>query len=93
MSFFEWYSIGFVIVFILFAQQAYRDYRSVKKAAFDMYDTFIRRADILSTSVILITCLLGPLLLPIIAYFQFRSWQNGLAVDDEGNIDYPWSKD
>jgi len=92
MNFFEWYGIGIVILLILFAQQGYRDYRTIKKAASEVYDIFIRRADKLSTSVILLVALLGPLLLPMIAYFQFRAWQYGLAVDEDGNRDYPWSE-
>ena len=93
MNFFEWYGIGLVILLILFAQQAYRDFRSVKKTAFDLYDTFIRRGDVLSTTVILVTALLGPLLLLIIAYFQFIAWRNGLSVDENNNVEYPWRKE
>ena len=93
MNFFEWYGSGLVILLILFAQQAYRVYGTIKKAAYEVYDILIRGADKLSTSVILLVALLGPLLLPIIAYFQFRSWQNGLAVDEDDNREYPWSKE
>ena len=93
MSFLTWYGIGLVILFVLFAQQAYRDNATIKKAAGEVFDIFIRRADKLSTIVIFTVALLGPLLLPIIAYFQFRAWQNSLAVDEDGNRDYPWSKE
>ena len=93
MNFLVWYGIGLIILFVLFAQQAYMDYRSIKKAANDLYDTFIRRGGALSTGVLLVAALFGPLLLPMIAYFKFRTWQNSLAVDDEGKLDYPWRKE
>ena len=93
MNFFEWYGIGLLILLILFAQQAYRDFGTIKKATDEVYDIFVRKADKLSTTVILLVALFGPLLLLIIAYLQFRLWQNGLAVDEDGNRDYPWSKE
>lgn len=93
MNFFEWYGSGLVILLVLFAQQAYRDYGTIKKTMNELHDVFILRADKLSTSVILLVALFGPLLLLIIAYFQFRAWQDGLAVDEDGNRDYPWSKE
>lgn len=93
MNFLEWYGSGIVIILVLFSWQAYSTCATIKKAADEVYDIFIRRADGLSTSVLLIMALFGPLLLPAIGYFKFRSWQDGLTVDEDGNRDYPWSKE
>ena len=93
MIFLQWYVIGVAIVVLLFVQQAIRDNVTLKKAYDEVYDLFIRRADKLSTVILLLVALLGPLLIPAIAYFQLRSWQDSLAVDEDGNRDYPWSKE
>lgn len=92
MSFFIWYGIGFVLLFLVFAQEAYKSNPTIKQAADEVYDIFIRRADMLSTGLIFVAALLGPLLLPTIIYFQFRSWQDGLAVDEDDKREYPWTK-
>ena len=93
MNFIEWYGAGIVILLALFSWQAYDTNVTIKKAAYEVYDIFIRSADALSTSVLLIVALLGPLLILAIGYFEFRTWQNSLAVDEDGNRDYPWSKE
>jgi len=90
MNFFEWYGTGIVIILALFCWQAYTLNDTIMKAVDEVYDIFIRRADGLSTSLLLVLALLGPLLIPAIAYFKFREWQDSLAVDDDDNIDYPW---
>jgi uncharacterized BrkB/YihY/UPF0761 family membrane protein len=93
MSFLQWYGSGIVILLALFGWQAYTLNDTIRQAVDEVYDIFIRKADVLSTSILLILSLLGPLLLPAIAYFKFREWQDSLAVDEDGNRDYPWSKE
>ena len=93
MNFIQWYGSGIVILWMLFSWQAYNTHDSIRKAAYEVYDVLIRRADILSTSVLLISALAGPLLVLAIAYFIFRAWQDSLGVDEDGNRDYPWSKE
>jgi hypothetical protein len=93
MSFLQWYGIGIVILLMLFSLEAFKSNNTIKKAIDEVYDIFIRRADKLSTIVLLIVALFGPILIPAIGYFKFRSWQDGLAVDEDGNRDYPWSKE
>ena len=93
MNFFEWYGIGIAILFVIFAKQSYESNSTIKDAAFEMYHIFIRKADVLSSGILLLAALLGPLLVPIIAYFEFRAWRDNLAIDDEDNRDYPWSKE
>ncbi len=91
MNFFEWYGIGIVIILATLSWQAYEDKNTITEAVAQMHDIIIRKADALSTGILLIVALLGPLLLLAIAYFKFREWQDGLAVDEDGNRDYPWS--
>lgn len=93
MNFIQWYGTGVVILLMLFSWEAYNTNNSIKEAGNEVYDVFIRRADILSTSALLIAALAGPLLILAIAYFIFRAWQDSLAVDEDGNRDYPWSKE
>lgn len=93
MNFFEWYGTGIIIILVLFSWQAYVLHDTLKKAANELYDVFIRKANMLSTVCLLVVALLGPLLIPIIAYLKFRDWQDGLAVDEDDNKDYPWSKE
>jgi len=93
MSFLQWYGIGIVILLMLFSWEALITNNTIKKAIDEVYDVFIRKADKLSTSVLLIVALFGPLLLPAIGYFKFRSWQDSLAVDEDDNRVYPWSKE
>lgn len=91
MSFWTWLASGVLILFVLFLHQAYIDSgRKIGKAFADMYHTFVVKGDIFSTSVIFIFALLGPTLIPLIAYFFFRNWRDGLGYDENGNIDYPW---
>jgi hypothetical protein len=91
MNFFEWYGTGIVIIIALFSWQAYKDNDTIAKAADEVYDIFIRKASVISSSILLIVTLLGPLLLPVIVYFIFHAWRDGLAVDEDDNKDYPWS--
>lgn len=93
MSFLIWYASGLVIMLTVFAWQAIKDNPTLAKAANELYNIFIRKANKLSTSVLLLFALFGPLLLIALAYFRFRTWQNSLAVDEDDNRDYPWSKD
>lgn len=91
MSFLEWYGTGIVIIIALFSWQAYKDTDTIAKAADEVYDIFIRKASVISTGILLIVTLLGPLLLPAIAYFVFRAWHDSLPIDEDDNKDYPWS--
>ena len=93
MNFLQWYGMGIVILLMLFSWEAYNTHNSIKEAGNEVYDVFIRRADILSTSALLIAALFGPLLVLAIAYFIFRAWQDSLAVDEDDNRVYPWSKE
>ena len=93
MNFFIWYGIGLFTILALFSVQAYSESRSIKVAADEVYDILIRKADLISNGLLLAVAWLGPLLILAIAYFQFRAWQDGLAVDEDGNRDYPWSDD
>ena len=91
MSFLQWYGMGIVILLMLFSWEAYNTHNTIKKAANEVYDVFIRRGNVLSTSAILIAALFGPLLILAIGYFIFRAWHDSLTVDEDGNKDYPWS--
>ena len=93
MAFLEWYGSGIIILIVLFCWQAIETTDTIKKAADEVYDVFIRRADMLSTSVLLIAALFGPFLVLWILYFIFRAWQDSLAVDEDDNRIYPWSKE
>jgi len=91
MIFLEWYGIGIAILFVLFGWHSYESTDTLRGAAMKTYDMFMRDADVVSTGILLIVALLGPLLLPAITYFKFREWQDSLAIDEDGNRDYPWS--
>ena len=94
MNFIQWYAMGVVVLLMLFSWDTYnKSNYSIKIAANEVYDTLVRRADALSTSVLLITALAGPLLVLVIAYFIFRAWLDSLAVDEDDNRIYPWSKE
>ena len=93
MIFLQWYGIGVIILILLSVQQAIRDNDTLKAAAREVYGIFIGRAETLSTVVLLLVALLGPLLIPAIGYFVFRNWQNSLAVDEDDKLVYPWSKE
>lgn len=92
MNFLTWYGIGVATIFITFLQQTWRD-NGLQSGLQEMYDTFVKRGDWVSTMLLLLLALGGPLLIVAIIYFVTRNWLDSLPVDDDGNRDYPWTKD
>ena len=90
MGFLTWYGIGVATLFVTFAQQAARE-SGVVNGAREMYDVFIRRGDVVSTSLLLLLALAGPLLIVGIAYLVGRNWYDSLPVNDDDTKVYPWS--
>ena len=96
MTFLEWYGIGVATIVLTFLIEGYRNsYRDmrIRRAFNEVYEILVTKADMASTIVLGLVALLGPVLPFAFAYFIVRNWYDALAVDDDGNKDYPWTKD
>ncbi len=95
MNFLGWYGIGVATIIITLWVEAYRHAHSMKfrQAFSEVYEILIRKADMLSTVLLSLVALLGPVLPFIVAYFIARNWYDSLAVDEDDNKDFPWTKD
>lgn len=96
MNFLQWYGIGVTTIMLTLLIEAYRhshrDMR-VRNALSEVYQILIGRANILSTILLLLVSLFGPMLPVIFAYLIARDWYDGLTVDDDDNKEFPWTKD
>ena len=96
MNFLIWYAIGVLTLLVTFFVQGCVDApkgKRISRATSEMYDIFVKRADKLSTVLLGIVALLGPLLPVIFAYFIARNWYDSLAINDDGTKDFPWDYD
>ena len=96
MNFLGWYGIGVATIVLTLLIEAYRHgckEMRIRRAFSELYDILIRKADVLSTVLLGLVALGGPLLIVAIIYFVTRNWVDSLAVDEDGNRDFPWTKD
>lgn len=93
MSFLTWYGIGVATIVLTLFYETYSDSRNIKHALKELYETLVSKAGPLSTTLLGLVSLFGPLLPFIFAYFIGRNWYDSLAEDEDGNKDYPWSND
>ena len=94
MNFLIWYGIGLATVVITLFVDALlhspKD-RQIRRAFYELYNIFYKKADLVSTTILVVISLLGPLLTVIFVYFITSDWLDTLAVDENNKKIYPWS--
>ena len=96
MNFLGWYGVGVATILLTLLIEAYRHGhrdKRIRRALSEVYEILIGRADMLSTIILLLVSLLGPVLPVAFAYCIARNWYDGLTVDDDDNKEFPWTKD
>lgn len=96
MGFLGWYGFGAATIVILLFVEAYRNNRRdrrIKHALSELYNILFKKADWLSTGILLLMALGGPLLIIAIIYFIVRNWYDNLDTDDDDKKIYPWNDD
>lgn len=93
MNFFEWYGIGVATIVLTLFYETYSDRRNIKQALKELYEILVSKANTVSTILLALVALFGPLLPFIFAYFIARNWYDSLPVDEDDKKDFPWSDD
>jgi len=90
MTFLAWYCTGVITLISTFWIEAYRrgyGGHGLKYAFYQIYEILVKKASILSTFLLAVTALLGPLLILLFAYFIIHNWYYGINIDEEGKKD------
>jgi len=96
MNFLTWYGIGVAtIVVTLFIEAIRHSPRGLRfrRAFNELYRILYKKADAVSTVILVTAALLGPILPIIFVYLITRNWYNDLPIDEDDKKIYPWSGD
>lgn len=79
MNFLIWYGIGIATIIITLFVEAFlygpKD-RRIRRAFYELYKILYKKADAVSTVILVVAALLGPLLTVIFVYFIINNWLN-----------------